>query len=80
MIMPVRDLRVDVREAAPADVPLLLSFIRAMAAFEKLSVSATEPSLHAALFGDPPAAQRACWYPWTARRSATPSTSSRFRA
>jgi GNAT superfamily N-acetyltransferase len=36
---------------------LLLSFIRSMAAFEKLEVTATEESLAAALFGEAPAAR-----------------------
>jgi GNAT superfamily N-acetyltransferase len=35
---------------------VLLEFIRAMAAVEKLTVSATEDSLRAALFGEAPAA------------------------
>jgi GNAT superfamily N-acetyltransferase len=56
MRLTVNNVEVDVRAAAPGDVPLLLSFIRAMAAFEKLSVSATETSLEDALFGEAPAA------------------------
>jgi GNAT superfamily N-acetyltransferase len=51
MKLPVRDLDVDVREATIDDVPVLLSFFRAMAAFEKLTVSATEESVRASLFG-----------------------------
>ncbi len=51
------DSDLEIRAGTPADVPLLLRFIRAMAEFEKLSVSATEESLHAALFGDEPAAR-----------------------
>ena len=58
MRLSVNDLRVDVRDGTPADVPLLLGFIRQMAAFEKLEVAATEASLHEALFG-PEAAGRA---------------------
>ena len=38
------------------DVPLLLSFIRAMADFEKIEVTATEDILRESLFGDRPAA------------------------
>lgn len=49
-------LLLDVREATRDDVPLLLSFIRQMAAFERLTVTATEASLRDALFGDSPAA------------------------
>lgn len=48
---------VDVRAATADDVPVLLSLIRSMAAFEKLPVSATEESLRASLFGDLPAAR-----------------------
>jgi GNAT superfamily N-acetyltransferase len=57
MILKANNLDVDVRTAAPADVPLLLAFIRKMAAFEKLAVSATEESIHNALFGEIPAAR-----------------------
>jgi GNAT superfamily N-acetyltransferase len=51
-----KDVEFDVRPGTPADVPLLLSFIRLMAEFEKLAVNATEESLRKSLFGDPPAA------------------------
>jgi GNAT superfamily N-acetyltransferase len=57
LILVVNDLKLEVRDATPHDVPLLLQFIRSMATFEKLTVSATEESLHAALFGDAPAAR-----------------------
>ena len=57
MKLPVRNLDVDVREATPGDVPVLLSFFHAMAAFEKLTVSATEESVRASLFGPAPAAR-----------------------
>lgn len=57
MILLVNDVDVEVRAGTTADVPLLLAFIRSMAAFEKLTVSATEESLRAALFGDAPAAR-----------------------
>ena len=56
MILRVNGIDVDVRAGTAADVPLLLGFIRKMAVFEHLSVSATEESLRAALFGDAPAA------------------------
>ncbi len=44
-----------IRSATPADVPLVLAFIRALADYEKLSgdATATEAQLHATLF--PPA-------------------------
>lgn len=57
MILTASGIHVDVRAGTIADVPLLLSFIRSMAAFEKLTVTATEDSLRAALFGDDPAAR-----------------------
>lgn len=57
MILTVKGIRVEVRAGTPADVPLLLAFIKAMAAFEKLTTSATEESLRAALFGEAPAAR-----------------------
>jgi GNAT superfamily N-acetyltransferase len=50
-------LDVAVRAGTMDDVPLLLDFIRSMAAYEKLTVSATEESLRAALFGENPAAR-----------------------
>jgi GNAT superfamily N-acetyltransferase len=53
----VNSIDVELRPATAADVPLLLAFIRSMAAFERLTVSATEESLRAALFGDAPAAR-----------------------
>lgn len=56
MMLKVNDVEVEVRAGTPADVPLLLTFIRAMAAFEKLTASATEESLQTALFGEAPAA------------------------
>jgi GNAT superfamily N-acetyltransferase len=56
-ILTAGDLDVEVRTAVVDDVPRLLSFIHAMAAFEHLEVTATEESLRAALFGDNPAAR-----------------------
>lgn len=50
-------IEADVRPGTAEDVPLLLSFFRAMAAFEKLTVTATEESVRAALFGEAPAAR-----------------------
>jgi GNAT superfamily N-acetyltransferase len=57
MRLAAKDLQVDLRAGTADDVPLLLSMFRAMAAFEKLEVSATPESVRAALFGDAPAAR-----------------------
>ena len=57
MILNANGIPVEIRDATPADVPLLLSFIRKMGEFEKLPVSATEDSLRDALFGETPAAR-----------------------
>jgi GNAT superfamily N-acetyltransferase len=48
-----------IRPATPADVPLILGFVRDLAAFEREpdEVHATEAMLHEALFGDRPAAE-----------------------
>ena len=45
----------DIRFATPADVPLILHFIRSLARYEKLEdrVVATEDGLRATLFGQP---------------------------
>ena len=45
-----------IRPARPDDVPIILQFIRDLAAYEKSpdSVVATEASLHDALFGERP--------------------------
>lgn len=56
MIIDVNNIKVEVRPGTMTDIPLILAFIRSMAAFEKLTVSATEESLRMALFGDAPAA------------------------
>lgn len=56
MRIAAADLEIDVRTPTEDDIPLLLSFIRSMAEFEKLQVRATEESLREALFGDRPAA------------------------
>jgi GNAT superfamily N-acetyltransferase len=57
MILVVDKMEVELRDGTITDVPLLLSFIRSMAAFERLTVTATEESLRAALFGEVPAAR-----------------------
>jgi GNAT superfamily N-acetyltransferase len=46
------------RDATPADVPLVLRFVRALAEYEKLAheVRATEDDFRRLLFGDPPRA------------------------
>jgi GNAT superfamily N-acetyltransferase len=48
-----------IRAATPADVPVILAFIRELAAFEREpdAVHATESMLSEALFGDRPAAE-----------------------
>jgi GNAT superfamily N-acetyltransferase len=56
MVLRVDGIEIDVRACTPADVPLLLSFFRSMAAFERLPLSATEESIRAALFTEEPAA------------------------
>jgi GNAT superfamily N-acetyltransferase len=51
-------MTVEVREATPADVPLVMTMIRELAEYEKLAdqVRATDELLHQALFGDSPSA------------------------
>ena len=56
MRLAATDLEIEVREATSEDVPLLLSFIHAMAEVEKLEVAATEETLQESLFGEDPAA------------------------
>ena len=48
-----------IRPATPADLPLILNFIRGLAEYEKLlhEVEATEDQLRATLFGPQPAAE-----------------------
>ncbi len=48
-----------IRPATPDDVPIILRFVRELAAFEREpdAVAATEASLHEALFGEHPAAE-----------------------
>ena len=57
MAQPDDRFRID--PATPADVPLILSLIRELADYEKLSddVVATETQIDRALFGDPPHAE-----------------------
>jgi GNAT superfamily N-acetyltransferase len=47
-----------IREATPADVPVILALIRELAAYEREpdAVEATEPMIEAALFGEAPVA------------------------
>lgn len=51
--MPVTDDKLVLKQASPEDVPLILSFIKEIADYEKLSheVVATEETLHKSLFG-----------------------------
>ncbi len=49
--MKAGDLEIELRAVTPGDLPVLLRFIRDMAAFERLTVSTTEETLHEALFG-----------------------------
>jgi GNAT superfamily N-acetyltransferase len=53
------DAEIQIAEATPDDVPVLLELIRGLAEYEKLSdeVSATAEGLHAALFGPRPVAE-----------------------
>lgn len=55
-ILAVDGLSARIRPAGPGDVPQVLAFIRDMAVFERMTTSATEETLQAAFFGDPPAA------------------------
>jgi GNAT superfamily N-acetyltransferase len=57
MLLRANGLEVVVRPGTIDDVPLLLDFIRSMAAFERLTASATEQSLRDSLFGAEPAAR-----------------------
>jgi GNAT superfamily N-acetyltransferase len=56
MRLAARDLTFEVRPGTVDDVPLLLSFIKSMAEFEKLQVDATQEILRESLFGEHPAA------------------------
>ncbi len=56
MKLSAGDLELDVRAGTVADVPVLVSFIHAMAEYEKVPVSVTEDDLRRSLFGERPAA------------------------
>lgn len=51
--------QIQIRPATPADVPLILTFIRELAEYEKLAdrVVATDRDIHTALFGERPVAE-----------------------
>lgn len=57
MKISAKNIDIEVREGTTEDVPLILSFIKAMARFEKLEVTADEETLRRSLFGDDPAAR-----------------------
>jgi GNAT superfamily N-acetyltransferase len=57
MILHTDQIDIEIRPASREDIPLLLAFIRSMAEFEKLDVTATEETLGEALFGEAPAAR-----------------------
>lgn len=59
MTGPASEGRVEIREARPDDVGLLIALIGELADYEKLSdqVRATDELLDRALFGDPPSAE-----------------------
>ena len=55
----MNDTKIEIKPATVADVPLILSLIKDLAAYEKLSheVVATESILHESLFGENPYAE-----------------------
>jgi GNAT superfamily N-acetyltransferase len=55
----MNDTKIEIKPATVADVPLILSLIKDLAAYEKLSheVVATESILHESLFGEKPYAE-----------------------
>ena len=55
----MNDTKIEIKPATAADVPLILSLIKDLAAYEKLSheVVATESILHESLFGEKPYAE-----------------------
>ena len=57
-------MRIDIRPATAADVPLILGFINALAEYERLAdhVGATEASVHDSLFGSSPSAEAVIAY------------------
>ena len=56
MRLTANDVEIEVREGTIDDVPLLMTFIRSMAEFERLEVRATDQTLRESLFGERPAA------------------------
>ena len=56
MRIAAAEIEFEVRPATADDIPLLLTFIRSMAEFEKLAVHANEETLEESLFGEHPAA------------------------
>jgi GNAT superfamily N-acetyltransferase len=64
-----------IRPARPADVPVILRLIRALADYEKLTseVTATEARLHASLFPEDPAAAGPAAYCLIAEVDGTPA-------
>ena len=56
MMISGSELKIEIRTGTEEDIPLLLSFMRSMAEFEKLEFTATEDSLRDALFSETPAA------------------------
>ena len=52
----INGLEIEIRPGNEEDIPLLLSFIRSMAKFENLEVTATEEILRESLLGENPAA------------------------
>jgi GNAT superfamily N-acetyltransferase len=54
MIITHNDLQIELREGTPDDVPLILSFIRSLAEFEKLEVQTNEDILRNSLFNNNP--------------------------
>ena len=61
---PRNDTKIEIKPATAADVPLILSLIKDLAAYEKLSheVVATESILRESLFGEKPYAEVAIGY------------------
>jgi GNAT superfamily N-acetyltransferase len=57
-------VRIDIRPATAADVPLILGFINALAEYERLAdhVVATAASVHDSLFGSSPSAEAVIAY------------------
>jgi GNAT superfamily N-acetyltransferase len=62
--MDLKKTGLSIRRAAEKDVPVLLSFIKKIAAYEKMSheVKATESDLRQSLFGEKPAAEAVIAY------------------